>query len=277
MEIIRANDECGNLIRLHVAVIHDDEVLTDLYLKLYFAELNAKDVSGCTPLHYAVRNNNLLIAQMLLHHGARVNDMTSAQLTPLHIAVSNRSKGMVNLLLNHGADVNPEENFQNKTPLFMAVEYGCIDIVRILLKYGASIAKATVKGTTLLHVAVRLGFTEMMQLLLQYSSMDLLEAKANLEGKTAIELAWDLQRYQIVDLIDQKLSYGLQPLHSKELKSVMNNNEKSSNIINNNKNNKIPKVHSEYARIKNLKKIPMKLLLRNGTKIPVPNVYNHRT
>ena len=201
---MNAIDEYGKILPLHRAVIKGDVALTGFYVKSYFADLNVKDMAGRTPLHYAVSNNHCRIVKMLLYHGAKINDITSSKLSPLHIAVSNRRRNIFELLMKHRAEVNPEENFQDKTPLFMAVEYGCVDFVRSLLNRGASIEKATLRGTTLLHVAVRLAHTEMVHLVLEYSTMDLLRTKSNLEGKTAMELARDLQNYKIANLIEQK-------------------------------------------------------------------------
>ena len=164
---MNAIDEYGKILPLHIVVIKGDMALTGRYLKLFFADLNVKDISGRTPLHYAVSNNHCPIVQMLLYHGARINDITNSKLTPLHIAVSNHRRHMFDLL-KHCAEVNPVENFQNKTPLFMAVEYGCVDFARSLLVRGASVDKATVKGTTLLHVAVRLAPTDVVRLALEY-------------------------------------------------------------------------------------------------------------
>ena len=71
--------------------------------------------------------------------------------------------------------------------------------------------------------------------------MDLLRTRANLEGKTTMELACDLQRYKISNLIDHKLAYEV-VLLTNQLKAKKQND----------------------LKIKELTKKPVKLLLKKN-------------
>lgn len=71
------------------------------------ASVNAEDSSGYTALHYAVRNAQLQLCEMLLQQGANVNARTRyGQATALHRAAMHGRIDIVELLLRYGADPN---------------------------------------------------------------------------------------------------------------------------------------------------------------------------
>lgn len=96
-----------------------------------------------TPLHEAVRWNQLEVARFLLDVGAPIDARTAAGvgLTPLHLAVLGSQTEMVRLLLGYGAD--PNLTFSDKgtvaPPLYFAVMLGKQLIVRALLNFGAEV------------------------------------------------------------------------------------------------------------------------------------------
>jgi ankyrin repeat protein len=230
---------------LHIAVANNDVAMV-LYYLLSDYDVNAKETFfGRTPLHIAVRNDNLKITRILLNCGADINEMTSDKLTALHIAVSNRSKIMVALLLKFNTNVNPRENFLDKTPLYMAVEYGCLEIVKLLLDAGASVSRATRRNSTLLHVAVRIGDIKMTRLILNNVDRNTLEMKDNIQFKTPLDVAQELNYEKIVDILEQQSNDILPKMNKKQWRPNFKNW----------KNEKI-----------------VELLLRNGTKIPVPGL-----
>jgi ankyrin repeat protein len=54
--------------------------------------------------------------------------------TPLHIAAREKNLVAVTKLVNAGADVNKEDTLLGRTVLHVAVEEGCVDIARYLLE-----------------------------------------------------------------------------------------------------------------------------------------------
>ncbi|XP_050412658.1 uncharacterized protein LOC126827399 [Patella vulgata] len=131
--------------------------------------INSRDMNGLTPLHYAVREENLVAVGTLLDLDAQshtnvINIQDKEGLTPLHYAVKRGNIEIVRELLDHGADVSIEEdgdsltpspiecethrahnviNTQDKeglTPLHYAVKRGNFAIARELLDHGADVS-----------------------------------------------------------------------------------------------------------------------------------------
>jgi ankyrin repeat protein len=116
------------------------------------ADVNAKDVSGGTPLHYAAYSHKE-VAEMLIANGADVNATDNGGDTPLHSAARGH-KEIVELLIANGADVNAR-GWRNATPLHSAVYGGHKEIVEQLIIEGADVnAKEKFTGNTPLHYAV---------------------------------------------------------------------------------------------------------------------------
>ena len=68
-------------------------------------DLNIQDINGYSPLHSAVQEDNLKVAEMLLSTGKIDVDAGCPQGTPMHFAVDLSLPDMVRLLIDNGADV----------------------------------------------------------------------------------------------------------------------------------------------------------------------------
>ncbi|KAJ8673853.1 hypothetical protein QAD02_005115 [Eretmocerus hayati] len=145
-----------------------------------------------TPLHLAVQYGSLDLIECLLSKGASVNFQNDCAETPLMLSVRLRKFAVTDLLLtadnlddfersahpiNHlhiaclrdnihvikkliarGTDVNAAVDNESLhwagyTPLHFAVENHSIDVVKLLLRSGASIMKKNAKSLTPLHLA----------------------------------------------------------------------------------------------------------------------------
>jgi ankyrin repeat protein len=123
------------------------------------ADVNAKDVSGLTPLHFSANKET---AELLIANGADVNAKDDDGVTPLHWA---ETKEIVELLIAGGADVNAR-GWRNATPLHSAVYGGHKEIVEQLIIEGADMNAKDDDGVTPLHWAAYWGHKEIVELLI---------------------------------------------------------------------------------------------------------------
>ena len=69
-------------------------------------DLDALDVTGFSPLHYAADRGHTEAAQALLEDGANVNSKDENRRTPLHLASLKGNVAVMRMLLNFGAIKN---------------------------------------------------------------------------------------------------------------------------------------------------------------------------
>ena len=99
------------------------------------ADINAKEINGYTPLHFAVMHEKIPIASMLIKHGSNVQSSCNSGNTPLHLACA-RSLELSKLLINNGGDVNAV-NLNGQTPIRFAMSTNQLSVVDMLIKEGA--------------------------------------------------------------------------------------------------------------------------------------------
>ncbi len=134
------------------------------------------DVKGLTPFHLAVRYGHSKIVNLLFEKGADIDALTGdfdstsdCNATPIHFAISCGHQKIALQLIKSGADVTRPNGMILKTPLYEAVEKDFSEVVRALLKYGAS---STINHTvgpnlsTALHLVRSL---RVLKLLLAYN------------------------------------------------------------------------------------------------------------
>jgi uncharacterized protein len=132
------------------------------------ADVNAPQVDGATALHWAVRGNDLELADMLLRAGAHVAAANEEGATPLSLAALNGSAPMIERLIQAGADPNAPLNEPGDTALMMASRTGSVPAVKALLDHGAKInSKETWGGTTALMWAVSEHHPDVVKLLVE--------------------------------------------------------------------------------------------------------------
>jgi ankyrin repeat protein len=104
------------------------------------ADSNAKTKNkGWTALHYAAYKGHSDIMELLLDRGADLNAIGGGfwdieGFTPLHCAARDNREDIVKILLGRGADPNSKDKY-GRTPLQLATDYGCQDVVRVLRNF----------------------------------------------------------------------------------------------------------------------------------------------
>ena len=87
--------------------------------------------SGATPLHFAARSGQQLLAGRLIEAGADVNAKNSLGQTPLHLAVRKNDSAMEKFLLKRGADKHAKDEC-GMTPYRLAQILGHSDSLEFL-------------------------------------------------------------------------------------------------------------------------------------------------
>jgi hypothetical protein len=171
--------------KLILAVQADDlEEVKMLISKGKRVNVKDRNYDGNSPLHFAVENGNLEIAEVLLNAGAKINLKNSEKRTPLMMLDEDATPELVNLLLRHGATVDFTDKKKN-TALILAAAYASKDVVQTLISAGANVNAVNKQGETALMNAAENGETEIVQLLLGAGA----DANArNRDGKTALSL-----------------------------------------------------------------------------------------
>jgi len=154
---------------LHVAAAQGSQVVVKLLLK-NGADIGALDREGHSALYIAVMNgrtrvaellikqgapydanelldeavsNNLAdrdVVRLLVSQGAQINRIDANGSTPLLRAITRNNRVLVKHLIAEGADVNQKDG-DGRSPLVAAEEVGDTDIIRMLRRNGARLAK----------------------------------------------------------------------------------------------------------------------------------------
>jgi FOG: Ankyrin repeat len=158
-EILQLVREYSNKKSIHVQLY---EAVQNNQLKKVQELLNAgADPNRSVALLTSVNQRNIEMIKLLLNSGANPNPEPHHDNTPLSTAVWNNDIELATLLLEAGAKpgrtVYPE--------IWMAVENGYTDMVRLLLDYGADPNAPWTEDETLLQAAKKAGFAEIAEML----------------------------------------------------------------------------------------------------------------
>ena len=172
----------------------------------------------------AIKANDLNLAQLLIKHGADINQPCTMNQTPLSLAILNiqnaggKALPMIEFFIKNGANVNEildlsneEDSYKNLPPIFttnlnVAISMESPECLELLLKNGADPNFIDSKGRTPLMYAVLTGLKMVYKLLLHGADPNL----GDIEGRTPLTLA-------VIDsnvedgVIETLLSYGADP------------------------------------------------------------------
>ena len=146
------------------------------------------------PLHRAAERNRADVAQFLIEQGAPVNARGYDKRTPLFSACTNGNLFLAKLLIAKGADIHAK-NRDGETPVWMTTgdylrgdifETTQVEVMRLLVKQGASLQGTNKRNETLLHQAAANGYLEVSRFLLD-SGLDV--NAQNEDNKTPLHWA----------------------------------------------------------------------------------------
>eukprot|EP01094_Clydonella_sp_ATCC50884_P011350 TRINITY_DN21147_c0_g1_i1.p1 TRINITY_DN21147_c0_g1~~TRINITY_DN21147_c0_g1_i1.p1 ORF type:complete len:238 (+),score=64.07 TRINITY_DN21147_c0_g1_i1:47-715(+) len=161
------------------------------------AQPNLTDKHGANAVYLAAQVGlPALIVSDLIAAGASVHQKTEKGICPIHIAVHNRRQEIASTLIAHGADVNAVIEEDGSTPLLIACWSRNEKMVGLLLGNGASVEARMKDGSSALFMAVEGGSTDVVKLILQSGHLDIFEK--NSRGETAREMAHRLGKQDII-------------------------------------------------------------------------------
>ncbi|KAJ3306085.1 hypothetical protein HDU76_004908 [Blyttiomyces sp. JEL0837] len=158
----------------HTAAEFNDEILCQLLFKKWL-EIDFVWPWGPqgndTALHVAARCGSLNVAKLLVSHASKkkINALDDTGMTPLHMAIKANQMEMVKCLVQIGGNqlINQCPNIPTGvTPLPLAASNENIELLKFLVEQGADVNLRDSDGSTLLHVAAMSGSVEVLKFLL---------------------------------------------------------------------------------------------------------------
>ena len=160
------------------------------------ADVNARNGSGWTPLHFAIGPRKG-ISQALLAAGETANAKEPEGHTPLHFAALFGGFEVVESLLAHGSDANAK-NRLGATPMFFAVARNDPIVVDLLLAGDADVSARNNQRWTPLHAAASRGHRQVAELLLTNKAV--VDTKDD-QGWTPLNRAASEGNHGVVELL----------------------------------------------------------------------------
>ncbi|CAI9637878.1 unnamed protein product [Alternaria burnsii] len=155
--------------------------------------------SQWTPLHGAYRSAD--VTRLLLEAGASVDEVVAgSERSPLFLAAEWGQTDVVTVLVEHHADVNlpyrpaDVDTLSGFTPLLAALKAGHGDTARVLLEAGAD---TSIKPASGIHPVLYMGTTDLLRMVLEFQP-DL--GLADRDGDTALNAALERDTVQLADM-----------------------------------------------------------------------------
>ncbi|XP_078001472.1 transient receptor potential cation channel subfamily A member 1 homolog isoform X2 [Glandiceps talaboti] len=141
------------------------------------ANVNAVDIYGSTPLHFAaMRGNDVACRELLEVKAVNIEAVDKQQMTALHLACTHGHPNVCETLIRGGANVRCTDE-EDGTPLHLAAMEGHLKICELLFQaaYGKDgwvtisqmVTDTDVEDNTALHLAVDNGHIDVVKLCLQ--------------------------------------------------------------------------------------------------------------
>jgi len=129
-------------------------ILGSLLIALCCLGADVTSPDGTTPLHFAVRDNDLAKVNKLLAAGADAKAANRYGVTPLYLACENANPAIIERLLKAGVDPNSVST-EGETALMTVARTGVVEAAKVLLDHGAKVdAREEWHGQTALMWAV---------------------------------------------------------------------------------------------------------------------------
>jgi ankyrin repeat protein len=172
--------------------------------------IECTDITGATPLHYAVLNekNAIEICTYLIKCGGDINRLDKAGVSPLQSLVRNSCPDKINntklhdlirVLLDLGANINVQD-LNGESIVHDLVRYKCLSILKLVKGSKINFNLKTVDGITPLHLAVLLEDEESINFILEKKSkVNVLDS----ENKTPLDIAIEKGNSELIKILER--------------------------------------------------------------------------
>jgi len=177
---------------------------------------SSNETRNWLPIHHAVKSGSYDMVVEMIDHGSNPNERTAFGLNCLHVACEFGFSNIVELMLKSDLDVNAKTFDSNlrMSPLHHATAKKFIDVVKLLLSWGADREIKDDNDHTCLDIAANQGFTELVEYFLTHgivsyeSAYNLAMNRGFLEIAQKIKLFIDARE----SLFDSKFLKGFSSL-----------------------------------------------------------------
>ncbi|KAF9414536.1 hypothetical protein HW555_007610 [Spodoptera exigua] len=167
---------------LHLASASGQIEVCKLLLELG-ANIDATDELGQKPIHAAAQNNYNEVVQLFLQqHPNLVMATTKDGNTCAHIAAIQGSVKVIEELMKFDRTgvISARNKLNDSTPLQLAAEGGHADVVRVLVRAGASCTDENRTGLTAVHLAAQYGHTNVLDVMRSTNTLRISSKKLGL-------------------------------------------------------------------------------------------------
>lgn len=167
---------------LHLAAASGQIEVCRLLLELG-ANIDATDELGQKPIHAAAQNNFSEVAQLFLQqHPSLVMATNRDGSTCAHIAAMQGSVKVIEELMKFDKNgvISARNRLTDSTPLQLAAEGGHADVVKALVRAGASITDENKAGFTAVHLAAQNGHGQVLEVMRTSNSLRISSKKLGL-------------------------------------------------------------------------------------------------
>ena len=160
-------------------------------------------------LEWAIMNNHPPLVQLLLSKGHDINNLEGhfRSGTALHVAVSWRKYPLILLFLENPALDLSKLDSNGDAALHLAIQWGNLEVVKLLHAAGADLKIADKDGRTTLLYAYYNGHKEIIEFLVRTGAN--VNARAPAGAELSVTLLQNLVRYDSEKLVRLALEYGV--------------------------------------------------------------------
>ncbi|MCG8624453.1 MAG: ankyrin repeat domain-containing protein, partial [Proteobacteria bacterium] len=211
---------------LHLACLHDDSSIANLILadeRFNHSDIDSPDIYGDTPLMNACRKGNDFVVKCLIDKGCNPAYANKYSMeTPIHVVCRMQRLDILQVLVQFcGSDLKfDHRNKFGETPLCIALDNYFTDAVDILVRKKLCNASLSLRssvlfhqasqltGDTALHLACERDDIDLVQLLVDYSPVDV----DNSIGNTPFHIAAQNRTTTVMKYLIEKCSGSIDEL-----------------------------------------------------------------